>query len=93
METIKDDLKDYLIILLKESAKFALLSIVSLFSMALLIGYLLVEILKIDINISGAISGIITAVVIFIIDNKMTHSVSKINDAHHKLFMKIIKKT
>ena len=92
METVKDCVKDYLIILFKESAKFALLGIVSLLSMTLLLGYLLVEILKIDINISGVIIGIITAITIFIIDNKKIHSFDKINDAHVKLFKRIIKR-
>lgn len=92
METIKDGIKDYLIILLKEFAKFALLGIISLLSITLLLGYLLVYILKIDINISGVILGIINAITIFIIDDKKIHSVSKINDAHIKIFNRIIKK-
>lgn len=93
METVKSYLKDYLIILLKESAKFAMLGIVSLLSIVVLLGYLFIYMLKIDADISGLILGIITAVTIFMIDHKKLHSVRKINEAHVKLFKRIIKNT
>ena len=92
MEAAKDGIKDYVIVILKESAKFALLGIVSLLSIGILLGYLFIEILKIDINISGTIIGIITAVTIFVIDDKKLHSVSKIDDAHSKIFKRIVEK-
>jgi len=88
MESVKSNIK----IVWKESAKFALLGIVSLFSIGLLSGYILIYILKIDMEISALISGTITAITIFIIDEKKIHSVRKINDAHSKIFKIIIKK-
>lgn len=84
--------KDCLITIWKESLKFALLGIVSLFSIGLLSIWVLSELLKIDIEISAMIAGTITAIIIFIIDIKKIHSTNKIADANTKMTRIILKR-
>lgn len=84
--------KDHMVTIFKESVKFALLGIVTLLSVVLLLGYVIVEILKIDGEISYLIIGFAAGIIIVLIDDNRTHCIRKINDASRKIVMRIVKK-
>lgn len=88
METIKD----YLIIIMKETMKFVLFGISLFFLVGLSVSYVLIEILKIDMEISAIIAGAIAAITIVVFDDKKVHAVHKVNDAYFKILKRILKK-
>lgn len=88
-EEKEESIKDYLVIILKESMKFALFGIVSLFSIGLISIYILLDIVKVDVDISGIIAGIIIVIFIVVVDQKKIHSSEKIADANRKMLIKI----
>ena len=71
------EIKNYIVTTTKESIKFAMLAMIIFFLIGVPMVYISVNILKMDENISGIIVGIITAIIIVIVDHKKKHSLSK----------------
>lgn len=89
-------IKDNIIIILKESMKFALIGIILITIVGTLLVYMLIEYIGIETEKAAILSGIITAILIVVIDEKKIHTVNKITECNRKILMnmsdKIMKK-
>lgn len=85
----KETVKDWIIILFKESLKLGLLGIMLMLIVGLPLVYILIEFFRLDVDIIGMIGGFAVAILFFIIDIKILHSSDKIYDANFKI-MKMI---
>lgn len=74
------EIKNHIAITTKESIKFALLTISIFFLIGVPMIYISVDILKINGEIPAIIIGIITAIIVLIIDHKKIHSLSKMHN-------------
>lgn len=74
------EIVNHTIFTIKESIKFALLAVVMFFLIGIPLIYIFIEILKINSDISGLIVGVITAIIIVMVDHKKTHYLRKINN-------------
>lgn len=93
MEIINNDIsiKENIIIILKESMKFALVGIILFLVIGMSIAYMLLEIIGMDIGVTGILTGIITAVLIVAVDHKKMHTTDKIAECNRRIFRKILK--
>ena len=90
MKISMKEIKDHIIFTIKESIKFALLAVAIIFLLGLPMVYVFIEILKINGDVSSLIVGVITAIIIVIIDHKKVHSLSKIDNNRAEIFKKIL---
>ena len=74
------DIVNHTIFTIKESIKFALLAAVMFYLIGIPLIYIFIKILKINSDISGLIVGVITAIIIVMVDRKKTRCLSKINN-------------
>ena len=87
-----ESIKDNIITILKESMKFALIGIVLFLIIGTLLFYIFLDILKIEMEIAAMLIGIITAVLIVIIDDKKIHTVNKVAECNRRIFIRINEK-
>lgn len=83
------DIKDHIVVTIKETIKFVLHSMVTFLLIGVPMAYVFVDILKMNGEISGIIVGIVTAMIIIIIDYKKIHSLNNINDSGADIWKKI----
>ena len=93
METINNNksIRENIIIILKESMKFALIGVILFLVVGTSIAYILLEIIGMDVEMTGILTGIITAVLIVVIDDKKIHAHYKIVECNRRIFRKILK--
>lgn len=92
MNTIlTDSIKENIIIILKESMKFALVGVALFLVIGTSIAYILLEIVGTDIEVAGILAGIVTAVLIVVVDDKKMHTHYKIAECNRRIFKKILK--
>lgn len=80
-----------LIATIKESIKFAIIAVFIFSVVGTSLFYLMLEYTKIDHGIAALIVGIVTAIVIVIVDKKKIHAYDKILVYNRKIAMKIFK--
>jgi membrane-associated phospholipid phosphatase len=93
LETInnKKSIKENLIIIFKESMKFALISLILFLVVGMSIAYILLEIIGMGVGMTGILTGIVVAILIVIIDYKKTHTTDKIAECNRRIIRKILK--
>ena len=93
MGTINNNksIRENIIIILKESMKFALIGVTLFLVVGMSIAYILLEIIGMDVEVTGILTGIITAVLIVVIDDKKIHAHNKIVECNRRIFRKILK--
>ncbi len=83
-------IKTYMLIILKESMKFAMIGIILFFLIGVSILYLLLKI-GIDQEIAALATGFIIAICIVIIDVKRLHSTDKIAECNRRIISRIFR--
>lgn len=93
MGTINNNksIRENIIIILKESMKFALIGVTLFLVVGMSIAYILLEIIGMDVEVTGILTGIITAVLIVAVDHKKIHAHDKIMECNRRIFKKILK--
>ncbi len=92
METTNNkSIKENIVILLKESMKFALMAVILFLVVGMSIAYILLEIVGMDVEVAGILTGIVTAIIIVAIDHKKTHIHDKIVECNRRIARKILK--
>lgn len=81
---------DHIKVVLIESLKFTLLAILSFIIIGTSLIYLFLDVLKIDREISIMVVGIITAIIIVVVDNKKLYTRRRIFDSDCKILHRLI---
>ena len=89
MKITMKEIKNHLIVTIKESLKLALLAIAMVFLIGIPSAYISVYVLKTDSEIPAIIAGIIIAIATFVIDNKKFHCLKRMHDNRFELLKKI----
>jgi putative flippase GtrA len=93
MGTIDNNIsiKENIIIILKECMKFALVGVTLFLVIGTSIAYILLEIIGTDIEVAGILAGIVTAILIVVVDDKKMHTTYKVTECNRRIFRKILK--
>lgn len=93
METANNNksIKENIVIILKESMKFAVIGVILFLVVGTSVAYILLEIIGMNVEATGILTGIITAILIVIVDDKKIHAHHKILECNRRIFMKILK--
>jgi len=93
METIDNNIsiKENIIIILKESMKFAIMGVISFLVIGTSIMYILLKITNIDDEIIALLVGTIVAIFIVVVDIKKMHTTDKMAECNRRIFRKILK--
>lgn len=83
-----DSIKDNLVTSLKETLKFALVALAIMWTLGALMIYLFIFVLNFNPDISALIAALITAILIFIVDEKKLHSYDKVHECNRKIIDK-----
>lgn len=89
MKITMKEFGNHIIVTVKESLKFALLSMAMVLLIGLPSAYMSIYVLKIDIEIPAVITGIIIAIATFVIDYKKFHCLKRMHDNRFELLKKI----
>lgn len=89
MEMKKESFKDDVIIIIKESMKFALVSIILLLLIGTSLLYILLEIFGMNAEIVSILVGVIIAILIVVIDDKKLHTVEKVTECNRRIARRI----
>lgn len=94
METENDrSIKDDVIIIIKESMKFALVGITLLLVVGTSLLYILLKFTEIDMEVAAILTGFVVAILIVIIDTKKIHVNDKIVECNRRIIRKVLKLT
>lgn len=93
METTNNDksIKENIIIIFKESMKFALVGVILFLVIGMSIAYILLEIIGMDVEVTGILTGIVVAILIVTVDYKKMHTTDKIAECNRRIIRKILK--
>ena len=93
METTNNNksIKENIIIIFTESMKFALIGVILFLVVGMSMAYILLEIIGMSIEMTGILTGIITAILIVVVDDKKIHAHAKILESNRRIFRKILK--
>lgn len=92
METTNNkSIKENIVILLKESMKFALISVVIFLVVGTSMAYILLYIIGMDVEMTGLLTGVVVAILIVVVDHKKTHIHDKIVECNRRIARKILK--
>ena len=84
-------IKENIIIILKESMKFALIAVILFLVIGTSIAYILLEIVGMDVEVTGILTGIVVAILIVAVDFKKMHTTDKIAECNRRIVRKILK--
>lgn len=84
-------IKENVIIVLKESMKFALVSVIVFLVIGMSMAYILLYIVGMDVEMTGILTGIIVAILIATIDLKKMHTTDKMTECNTRIARKILK--
>lgn len=84
-------IKENIIIILKESMKFALIGIALFLVIGTSIAYILLNIVGMDVEMAGILTGIVVAILIVTVDFKKMHTTDKITECNRRIARKILK--
>lgn len=84
-------IKENVIIVLKESMKFALIGVILFLVVGTSVAYILLEIIGMDVEVTGILTGIVTAILIVTVDHKKIHAHDKIVECNRRICRKILK--
>ena len=84
-------IKDDIIVIVKETMKFALIGIILFIVVGLSMMYLFWQFVKIDIEIAAILADIIVAVLVVVVDAKKMHTTIKIAECNRRIIRKILK--
>lgn len=84
-------IKENIIIILKESMKFALVGVILFLVVGTSIAYILLEIIGMDVEVAGILTGIVTAILILAVDHKKIRAYDKIVECNRRICRKILK--
>ena len=84
-------IKENIIIVLKESMKFALIAVILFLVIGTSIAYILLEIIGMDVEVAGILTGIVMAILIVTVDHKKIHAHDKIVECNRRICRKILK--
>jgi ABC-type spermidine/putrescine transport system permease subunit I len=93
METTNNNkaIKEDIITVFKESMKFALVGVILFLVIGMPIAYILLEIVGMDVEVTGILTGIVVAILIVTIDYKKMHITDKITECNRRIIRKILK--
>lgn len=91
IENNNTSIKDEIIIVIKESLKFAFVAIIVFFVVGTLLLYLFIKFAKIDVGIAASLTGVIVAILIVVIDDKKIHVNDKIIESNRRIIRKVLK--
>lgn len=84
-------IKENIIIVLKESMKFALVAVILFLVIGTSMAYILLEIVGMDVEVTGILTGIVVAILIVTVDYKKMHTTDKIAECNMRIARKILK--
>lgn len=84
-------IKDDVILIMKESIKFALVAITLLLVVGTLLLYLLTKFTELDVGIAATLTGVVVAILIVTIDMKKIHAYDKIVECNTRIIRKVLK--
>ncbi len=85
-----ESIKKYIVIIIKESLKLALVAAALFFIVGISLGYILMVYLKIDMNIVTTLIAIIVSLSVVIVDDKRFHTYDKIIECNGKIVKKVV---
>lgn len=93
MDTIDNNIsiKENMIVVLKESMKFAIMAVASFLVIGTSMMYILLKITNIDGEIIAILTGTVVAIFIAVVDFKRIHTTDKIAECNRRIFKKILK--
>lgn len=93
METTNNNksIKEHIIIVLKESMKFALMGAIVFLVVGTSMAYILLEIVGMDVEVTGILTGIVVAIFIVAVDHKKIRAHDKIVECNRRIIRKILK--
>lgn len=86
-----NSIKDDIIIVIKESMKFALVGVTLLLVVGTSLLYIFLKFTRIDMEIAAMLTGIIVAIFIVVADEKKIHSNNKILECNRRIIKKVLK--
>lgn len=84
-------IKDDVIVIIKESLKFAFVAITLFFTVGILLLYLFIKFTEIDMEIVAILTGAIVAVLIVVVDMKKTHTSDKMVECNRRIIRKVLR--
>lgn len=84
-------IKENVIIIFKESMKFALIGLILFLVIGTSMAYILLEIVGMDVEVTGILTGIVVAILIVAVDHKKLHTTEKITECNRRIARKILK--
>lgn len=84
-------IKDDMIIIIKESIKFALVGIILFFVVGTSLLYVFLKFTQIDAKIAAMLTGFFVAIFIVVVDIKKIHTHDKIVECNRRIIMKVLK--
>ena len=84
-------IKENIIIVLKESMKFALVAVILFLVVGMSMAYILLYIVGMDVEMTGILTGIVVAILIVTVDYKKMHTTDKITECNMRIARKILK--
>lgn len=84
-------IKDDVIIIIKESMKFALVGVTLLLVVGTSLLYILLKFTEIDIEVAAMLAGFVVAILIVIVDTKKIHVHDKIVECNRRIIRKVLK--
>lgn len=89
--TNNKSIRENIIIVLKESMKFALMAAILFLVVGTSVAYILLYIVGMDVEVTGILTGIVTAILIVTVDHKKIHAHDKIVEYNMRICKKILK--
>lgn len=84
-------IKDDIIVIMKESTKFALVWITLFIVVGTSLLHLFLEFTEVDVEIAATLTGLIVAILTLVIDNKKIHAIDKIAECNKRIIEKVLK--
>jgi ABC-type Fe3+-siderophore transport system permease subunit len=91
IENNNTSIKDEIIIIIKESLKFAIVAVIVFFVLGTPLLYLFIKFAELDIGMAGFLTGAIVAILIVVIDEKKIHTNDKMVECNRRIIRKVLK--
>ena len=85
-KSVKDDIA----VIIKESIKFSLVATTLLLIVGTLLLYIFIKFTEIDVEMAAALTGVVVAILIVIVDIKKIHTTDKIAECNRRIIRKVL---
>jgi biotin transporter BioY len=84
-------IKDDMIVIIKESIKFALVGIILILVLGTPLLYILLKFTEIDMEVAVILTGLVVAILIVVVDDKKIRTTAKITECNRRIIRKVLK--